>query len=307
MNYLTEHRNGVFGTIIVHAIILILLLLFGFFTPLPLPGEEGILVNFGSSEQGFGAEEPAPARQENEAIPVVEETRTAQSPPPSVTPPTVSKATEEVMTQNYEKTVAIESAAEKEARKKQEELERQRKLAEQRQLQEQREKERQAEAARLQREAEQKKIAEINSRAANAFGATGAGASDSGSTSQGVTFPGGNQGNPDGSPTSQNYGNGSNGSGASGNGLSFSLLGRNALSLPKPDYPGNEQGVIVVAVTVDKFGKVTNAEAGVQGSNTYNAALIQAAKEAALKARFNADPNAATFQKGTITYRFVLD
>jgi len=45
----------------------------------------------------------------------------------------------------------------------------------------------------------------------------------------------------------------------------------------------------------------------VQGTNTSNTALIQAAKEAALKARFNADPNAATFQKGTITYRFVLD
>jgi TonB family protein len=85
------------------------------------------------------------------------------------------------------------------------------------------------------------------------------------------------------------------------------LSGRSALSLPKPAYPGNEEGIVVVSVTVDKYGKVTNAEAGVQGTNTYNTALIKAAKEAALKARFNADPNAAAFQKGTITYRFVLD
>jgi len=319
-DYLSEHRNGLIGTILVHGLVLIILILFGFFTPLPLPGEEGILVNFGNAEQGFGEEEPAPAQQEMQSPPVAEETEAVQSPPPAAPPPTPSKAKEEVMTQDYEKTAAIESAAKEEARKKQEELDRQKKLAEQKQLQEQREKERQAEIARQQREkerqaeiarqqreAEAKKIAEINSRASNAFGAAGAGATDSKSTSQGVTFPGGNQGNPDGSPASSNDGEGANGSGSSGRGPSFSLSGRSALSLPKPAYPGNEEGVVVVAVTVDKYGKVTNAEAGVQGTSTSNTALIQAAKEAALKARFNADPTAAAFQKGTITYRFVLD
>ncbi|MDD4192863.1 MAG: TonB family protein, partial [Mangrovibacterium sp.] len=67
------------------------------------------------------------------------------------------------------------------------------------------------------------------------------------------------------------------------------------------------EGTVVVAVTVDKYGKVTQADAGVQGSTTYQAALVRAAREAALRARFNPDPNAAAFQKGTITYRFVLD
>lgn len=303
--YLSEHRNGLIGTFIVHAIVLILMILFGFFTPLPLPGEEGIMVNFGDAEQGFGNEEPALAQQEAEAAPAVDETEAVHSQPPATPPP--SKAKEEVMTQNFEKTVAIESAAETEARKKKEELERQNKLAEQRRLQEQRERERQAEIARQQREAEQKKIVEINSRASNAFGAAGNGNTASQSTSQGVTFPGGNQGNPTGSSASDNYGNGANGSGTSGNGPSFSLSGRSALSLPKPAYPGNEEGIVVVSVTVDKYGKVINAEAGVQGTNTSNTDLIQAAREAALKARFNADPNAAAVQKGTITYRFVLD
>jgi colicin import membrane protein len=302
--YLSEHRNGLIGTLIVHAIVLIVMVLFGFFTPLPLPGEEGIVVNFGNSEQGLGTEEPAPVQQASEAAPAVEK-KAVQSPPPAA--PNPSKAKEEVMTQNFEKTAAIESAAETEARKKKEELERQKKLAEQKQLEEQREKERQAEIARQQREAEQKKIAEINSRASNAFSATGAGNTASRSTGQGVTFPAGNQGNSTGSPASDNYGQGANGNGSSGSGPSFSLSGRSALSLPKPAYPGNEEGIVVVSVTVDKYGKVTNAEAGVQGTNTYNTALIKAAKEAALKARFNADPNAAAFQKGTITYRFVLD
>jgi len=305
MRYISEHKEGFWGTVVVHALVLVLLLVFGFFTPLPLPGEEGILVNFGNSKEGLGNKEPGPAPQKSKAVPAAEEKVAIQSPPPAVPPPTASKVKEEVMTQNYEKTVAIESAAEAEARKKKEELERQNKLAEQRRLQEQRERERQMEIARQQREAEQKQIDKIHSRVANAFGPGKA--SGEKSTGQGVTFPSGNQGSPDGSPASETYGPGGSASGSSGNGPSFSLSGRNALSLPKPAYPGNEEGTVVVAVTVDKYGKVTQADAGVQGSTTYQAALVRAAREAALRARFNPDPNAAAFQKGTITYRFVLD
>ena len=44
-----------------HVIVLLLLIFLGFFTPLPLPGEEGILVNFGNSENGLGDREPSPA------------------------------------------------------------------------------------------------------------------------------------------------------------------------------------------------------------------------------------------------------
>jgi TonB family protein len=77
--------------------------------------------------------------------------------------------------------------------------------------------------------------------------------------------------------------------------------------LPKPNYPGNEEGIVVVQVTVDKNGTVTKAEPGVRGSNTANPELIAAAKKAALSAKFNTDNNAPAFQVGTITYRFVLD
>ena len=83
--------------------------------------------------------------------------------------------------------------------------------------------------------------------------------------------------------------------------------GRNVTGLPKPNYPGNEEGVVVVSITVDKYGKVSNAKPGVKGTNTYNANLLEAARQAALKATFNADPKAPAFQTGTITYRFVLD
>ncbi len=317
MSYFSKHKAGFWGTIVIHAIIFILLLIFGFFTPLPLPGEEGILVNLGNADLGLGQEEPAPAppastnSQEKE-----KQVSENKAPLQEQAPVKTSQGEEEIMTQDYEKTAAIEAAKKKKQEDAQKKLaEQKKKEALERQRQEELEKQRQAEIARLKREAEEKKkkeeeekkIAKINSLASNAFGKGGSENSDSKSSSQGVTYPGGNQGNPSGAAGSDNYGNGSKGSGNSGNGPSFSLAGRNALSLPKPEYPGNEEGVVVVSVTVDKYGNVTAADPGAQGSNTYNANLLSAAKKAALKARFNKDSNAPAFQKGTITYRFILD
>ena len=151
--------------------------------------------------------------------------------------------------------------------------------------------------------AEQRKAGEINNRAKNAFGGSGKGTADSKSTGQGVTFGADNQGSPNGTANADKYGPG----GGVGNGITASLNGRIGLSLPKPYYPGNEEGIVVVQVTVDKNGTVTKAEPGAKGSNTANPELIAAAKKAALQARFNVDNNATAFQVGTITYRFVLD
>ena len=151
--------------------------------------------------------------------------------------------------------------------------------------------------------AEQRKIGEINSRAKNVFGGGGKGSPDSKSTSQGVTYGSGNQGVPQGSANAEKYGPG----GGIGDGVSFSLDGRTAQLLPKPDFIGNEDGKVVVLVTVDKSGRVTKADPGVKGSNTTNPELLAAAKRAALQARFNVDGTAPSFQTGTITYRFTLN
>lgn len=319
MNYISEHRTGLIGSIIIHIVILLLLLFFGFFTPLPLPGEEGILVNFGDSETGFGAQEPAPS----ETAPVMEqEEKQAEvktPPPPPVKKVTVPVEKEALMTQDLEKTVALEAAKKKIETEKAKDREEEKLLREKR-VQEQLEKQRRdeserlrlAEIARLKNEEEQKlalaaaenrKASEINNRAKNAFGGNGKGSADSKSTGQGVTYGAGNQGSPDGSADADTYGPGR----GSGNGTSFNLEGRSGISLPKPNYPGNEEGIVVVQVTVDKNGAVTKAEPGVKGSNTANPELIAAARKAALQARFNADPNARAFQIGTITYRFILD
>jgi len=61
MEYIKEHKRGFIGTIIFHVIVLLLLIFFGFITPLPFPGEEGILVNFGDRETGLREIEQNPA------------------------------------------------------------------------------------------------------------------------------------------------------------------------------------------------------------------------------------------------------
>lgn len=319
MDYIREHRTGLIGTIVTHVVVLVLLLFFGFFTPLPLPGEEGILVNFGDSETGFGAEEPAPS----ESAPVKDqEEKLAEiktPPPPPVKKVAAPVEKEALMTQDMEKTVALESAKKKKEPEKVKDPEQEKILKEKlrlEQLEKQRlaesERQRIAEIARQKKEeeqklaqaaAEQRKVGEINNRAKNAFGGTGKGTADSKSTGQGVTYGAGNQGNPQGTANADKYGPG----GGVGNGISANLDGRNATSLPKPYYPGNEEGIVVVQVTVDKNGVVTKAEPGVKGSNTANPELIAAARKAALQAKFNVDNNAQAFQVGTITYRFILD
>ena len=80
------------GTIVVHALAILVLFLMAFKTPLPLPGEEGVEVDLGMYDQGMGNIQP-----ETPAI------------PQSYTPPQESqKAEDELVTQNDEEVPAIE-------------------------------------------------------------------------------------------------------------------------------------------------------------------------------------------------------
>ena len=46
----------------------------------------------------------------------------------------------------------------------------------------------------------------------------------------------------------------------------YDLAGRQARSLPKPKYDIQQEGIVVVEVTVDRNGNVTQAIPGVKGS-----------------------------------------
>lgn len=57
------------GTVLFHAIMLAVLLLLAFHTPLPLPGEEGVEVNLGYSDDGMGNIQPEVPDQAPKAAP----------------------------------------------------------------------------------------------------------------------------------------------------------------------------------------------------------------------------------------------
>ena len=88
--------------------------------------------------------------------------------------------------------------------------------------------------------------------------------------------------------------------------LDQGLKGRGLVgNLPKPAYPGNKSGKIVIRVTVDASGRVTSAAFEPKGSTESDSQLVAAALEAARKARFT--ESRAAVQGGTITYLFRME
>ena len=121
------------------------------------------------------------------------------------------------------------------------------------------------------------------------------------STSEGPAAGEGNAGDLSGAPEGSH-----DGTGQSDSGIAYDLSGRSVVGkLHKPSYPGNESGKVVVDVTVDASGRVTYASYRAQGSTTNSKRLVDAAVEAARKARFSSSES--LMQTGTITYVFTLE
>jgi TonB family protein len=80
------------GTIVVHALAILVLFLMAFRTPLPLPGEEGVEVDLGMMNQGMGNIQP-----EKPAIPQAAQPQKQ-----------ASKSKEDLVTQNNEEAPSIE-------------------------------------------------------------------------------------------------------------------------------------------------------------------------------------------------------
>ena len=83
---------AIVGTIAVHALVLLVLFLMAFRTPLPLPGEEGVEVDLGMMDQGMGNIQP-----ETPAIPMAAQPLQEES-----------KNEEDIVTQNDDEAPAIE-------------------------------------------------------------------------------------------------------------------------------------------------------------------------------------------------------
>ena len=77
-------------------------------------------------------------------------------------------------------------------------------------------------------------------------------------------------------------------------------------SLPRPSYPVQATGTVVVDIWVDNYGNVQKAIAGSEGTTVTNTELWNEARKAAMGAHFNMSADAPAMQKGTITYIFKL-
>jgi outer membrane biosynthesis protein TonB len=283
----SEKRKGIAGTALIHAVLFALLILVGFSVPPPPELEEGIIVNFGTDETGFGMIEPSPPAVQEETSP----------PPPS----DALKVTKEdpLLTQNTEEAPEVKKVDPEAEKRRLERVEAEK--VRRAELEAERIRKEQEEIERKRIEAEQKRQADITNRTKNALAnSKNAGTS---STGEGVTGGPGNQGVPTGSVDSKNRGEGS---GLGDKGVSYSLTGRGFQKLPLPKYDYQGEGKVVVEVSVDRSGKVVQAVPGIKGSNTLDEYLLRVAKEAALEAQFEVKSDAPVIQKGTITYIFIL-
>lgn len=127
-------------------------------------------------------------------------------------------------------------------------------------------------------------------------------ASDGQSKEEGDDVKEGVKGNEKGNANANRYYE-NTGSGTDGN---YNLAGRKALLKPKKQPDCQEEGVVVVRITVDNTGRVMTAIPGVKGTTNTAACLLKPAKEAALNTKWNADSNAPLKQTGTIIYKFSL-
>jgi hypothetical protein len=120
---------------------------------------------------------------------------------------------------------------------------------------------------------------------------------------------GGGNGTGNGIGTGSGYGSGSGGGSGSGSGggTGYSLGNRKAVSKPAPKYNCNEQGKVVVEVSVDRSGRTINAVAGIKGTTNTASCLLEQAKIAAMNTKWDASSDAPEKQVGRIVYNFNLN
>ena len=291
MKKLTKEQLYGFGSSLILCLLILLILSFVFLRTEVMAEMEGIPVDFGVVAWSSGANEPAPSVNSVKIPDKEPEPAVISKPDVSVPKPQPPTPEAPVITQTAEQTAAIE--AEKQRKEQERQAEKERREVERKRLEEEQRERREAERKRL--EEEQRRRDDINRQMAEAFGK---GNTDSGS--QGTTISGpGNQGSP--------QGNTANGAQTGGGIGSFDLKGRSLRGgeLPRPAYDVQEEGTIVVEITVNPQGDVIQATVRLRGTNIENPNMRRSAVAAAQKAKFNSI-NDMQNQIGTITYKYTL-
>ena len=284
--------TGLVGTIVLHVALLLLLLLVAITQP-KAQEEGGVPVMLGNMEMAQGNADPYTLTD----VDILDEPQLpseVSAPEPVPTPPVKT----EMITQEDEPTVAVPKKETPKPKVKTETVKKETPKKEPVKLKEKTEAEKRAEAERLAAEkkaAEERAAAEAAAkRIAGAFGkGTQMGSKGTADSGEGLQ----------GSPTGNAAEGKSTGIGGYG---TFDLNGRSLGpgGLPMPVYNVQEEGRVVVTITVNPAGQVVHTSIN-KRTNTANAALRKAAEDAAKKARFNS-VGGVNNQTGTITYYFKL-
>ena len=279
---------GALGALLVHVAVIALLILVSFTVPQPDEDAGGVPVMMGNVDAASGFDDPSLVD-----VDIMDEDAAA----PAETAPELPSE-QDLLTQTEEETVTLKPKTEepkKETVKPKEVV----KPKEPVKKPEKTEAEKAAEAKRLAEEKaeRERKAAEeaARKRVSGAFGKGAQMTGNKGTAASGTGTEGSKEGN---SSTGAKTGTGGYGT--------FDLGGRSlgTGSLPKPVYNVQEEGRVVVNITVNPAGQVISTSISPQ-TNTVNSALRKAAEDAAKKDRFNTI-DGVNNQTGTITYYFNL-
>lgn len=113
----------------------------------------------------------------------------------------------------------------------------------------------------------------------------------------------GDKGKREGNPYASSY---YSKAGLGGNGAGYGLNGRSLQSNGAVTQECNEEGTVVVRITVDQQGNVIEAEAGVKGSTNVHPCLLTPARKTALLHKWFPDSNAPSRQVGFVVVNFKL-
>lgn len=275
----TRHRIlAVVVTVVCHLLFLLLLWMLQLRSdhPSPQPTEVLVAVNVGNVASASGEVEPGGTPEptetaSEEATPLPPPSAPAPPVPPKTTPapPAPRPVPPPLQTQQHEESQRVEAARRAEAeRQAQAKAEAARRAAE---------------ALEAARQAESQRI---KGAVSGAFGKQSGQAGSQGTASSGA----GNQGDPNGSPSS------------------YALSGRKIISnggtLVSPQVQRAVEGNVRVRIIVDGSGSVIRATIA-PGTNVADPSVRAAALEAARKTRFNAVPGSDE-QEGSITYHFKI-
>lgn len=331
MPYLdTRHKKKSFTLTTFLLSVLLLILFYIGLTYMDPPIENGISINFGTTDFGSGNVQPKERIQSEpmdtppvEPVEQVVEEEVAEEEvieEEVVEEEEIEKekieeeseaekaAAERLLTQEKEEALKIKKAEEtkrkaeeakkaaekkaEDAKKKAEAAEREKKAEAARIAQQKRDAE---EKARKEQEAKKKKLDELMGGLNKSDGTA--------SGSEGDDNRAGDKGSPDGDPYATSYyGSPGSGSGTGGYGLN----GRSLASKGKVKQDCNEEGRVVVKIIVDRNGNVVSAQPGVKGTTNNSPCLLEPAKETAFKHRWNQDSNAPSQQVGFVVVNFKL-